>query len=131
MSTNDGCTIVLVEDNDIDRFIVKQYLRKLDNPCEMIEFEMPFEAVNFLNSVHTSNRPGLIIVDLNMPQMSGHDVIRAIRSLSKFEDTPVAVLTSSASPVDIDMAMENGADSFTTKPLTVEKLGNILALMEA
>lgn len=131
MTSKDGCLIVLVEDNDIDRFIVKQYLRKANNPCKMLEFEFPLEAVNFLTSTKSPNLPKLIILDLNMPQMSGHEILKVIRASASLADVPVAVLTSSSSPIDITMAMENGADQFTTKPLNAEKLENILALMKA
>ena len=124
------CHIIVIEDNKVDRFIIKQFLKKKNAECEVMEFEAAHEAVNFFKSVKSTEFADLIITDLNMPAISGHEVIQAIRSNPVLAEVPIAVLTSSAAQTDKDLAMQNGANSFTTKPLTFEKADEILSLLD-
>lgn len=122
------CRIVVVEDNKIDLFIIAQVLKKKNSHCEVMEFSDSSKAVQFFNSSE-SKLMDLVITDINMPDVNGHEIIRTIRSKSKRKNVPIAVLTSSASPMDKDMAYQNGADSYTMKPLTSDKAEQILSLV--
>jgi CheY-like chemotaxis protein len=124
------CRIIIIEDNKVDRFIIRRFLTKIYGECEIIEFDIPQEAVKFFASATSPDLANLIITDLNMPAVSGHDIIKAIRTNPILADIPVAVLTSSSSPKDVEMAYKNGANGYATKPLNNEKVEEILKLVK-
>jgi CheY-like chemotaxis protein len=121
------CRIAIVEDNQIDLFIIKKFLHKEKNICEVVEFTSSEEAIKYFQS--NPWQVDLIITDLNMPGQSGHEVIRSVRANEEHSDVPIAVLTSSDSDKDVERAQENGADHFLTKPLTFEKTHQLLAMV--
>jgi CheY-like chemotaxis protein len=63
----------------------------------------------------TSERPHLIIMDINLPRMNGLDAIRTLRGFEELADVPVIVLTAFANPENIRDAVEVGADDFLVK----------------
>lgn len=67
-------------------------------------------------------RPGLILLDLNMPKKDGREALSEIRSNPKFMDIPIVVLTTSKAEEDILRAYTLGASSFITKPVTFDGL---------
>ena len=61
-------------------------------------------------------RPGLVLVDLNMPGLGGHETVRTIKSDPALRRIPVVVLTTSEDPGDIERSYEAGANSYIIKP---------------
>jgi CheY-like chemotaxis protein len=123
------CHIIVVEDNKVDLFIIRQFLKKKNTDWNILEFEAATEAIKFFNTIEEKQFADLIITDLNMPAISGHEVIQAIRANPILAEVPIAVLTSSAAQKDRELAYKYGANSFTTKPLTFDKADEILALL--
>ena len=74
-------------------------------------------------------RPGLILLDLNMPRMGGHEALQAIKSDPELRCIPVVVLSTSRSDDDVLATYELGASSFITKPMRFEDLVEALRLM--
>jgi DNA-binding response OmpR family regulator len=75
-----------------------------------------------------SPRPGLILLDLNMPKKDGREALREIKSNASFRQIPVVVLTTSKAEEDIYRTYDLGANSYITKPVTFEGL---VAVMRA
>lgn len=74
-----------------------------------------------------TQRPGLIITDLNMPGLGGLDLIREIRALPETKDTPVIVLTGEDGPTHYNAIYDAGADAYVAKPVDFERLlGRVL-----
>lgn len=69
-----------------------------------------------------SPRPGLILLDLNMPKMDGREALKIIKSDPELSDIPVVVLTTSRYEVDVACSYSTGANSFITKPDTFDGL---------
>jgi CheY-like chemotaxis protein len=67
-------------------------------------------------------RPGLILLDLNMPKMDGHEALQAIKSDPNLRQIPVVVLTTSRAEQDVFASYDSGANSFISKPVTFEGL---------
>jgi CheY-like chemotaxis protein len=65
--------------------------------------------------------PDLVILDLNLPRMSGHEVLAAMRANEAFRRIPVAVLTTSSAEADVVRTYDLGANCFLTKPVGVEQ----------
>ncbi len=72
--------------------------------------------------------PDLMILDINMPEVSGLDLLEFIRRRSEWAQLPVIMLSTEASDVTVDQALALGADGYITKPVTVEELDRALSL---
>jgi len=82
------------------------------------------EAMEYLNNKVLKGlapRPDFIILDLNMPRMSGHEVLQQIKNNPMLKTIPVAVLTSSEAERDMVNAYANDVNCYITKPLDFEK----------
>ena len=73
---------------------------------------------NYLESVKPL--PDLVVMDLNLPKLHGREVLSRLRGNPRFDDVPVAVVTTSSLEEDKTYCMEKGADSFFSKPTSPE-----------
>jgi CheY-like chemotaxis protein len=71
-------------------------------------------------------RPGLILLDLNMPKKDGREALREIKSNSELRQISVVVLTTSKAEEDIYSSYDSGASSFISKPVTFEGLVEVM-----
>ena len=113
--TSKTARIVLVEDNRGDVLLVRMALQEKGIKFELTCFEDGRKALNSL-SRHGLKAPDLILLDLNLPNIEGIDVLREVRSMPKLAGVPVVILTSSTSPTDIHRTALLGAARFISKP---------------
>jgi CheY-like chemotaxis protein len=66
-------------------------------------------------------RPGLVLLDLNMPRMNGREVLKEMKSDPDLKRIPVVVLTTSDEEMDVMHCYEHGANTFITKPVDFNK----------
>jgi two-component system chemotaxis response regulator CheY len=71
-------------------------------------------------------RPDLLILDINMPEVSGLDLLEFVRRRPEWSRLPVLMLSTEAADVTVDRAMFLGADGYVTKPVTMEELQRAL-----
>ena len=71
-------------------------------------------------------RPDLLILDINMPEVSGLDLLEFVRRRPEFQYLPILMLSTEAADVTVDRAMTLGADGYVTKPVTLEELEGAL-----
>jgi CheY-like chemotaxis protein len=113
--------IIMIDDRDADRHIAQWCYQKssLQNPFMMFSEGTTFLA--HMNSVltHEAPMPALILVDLNMPQIDGFELLALIRQHPEFAHVPIVVLTTTDNPKDVRRSMEMGANGFQTKPFHV------------
>jgi two-component system, chemotaxis family, chemotaxis protein CheY len=107
---------VIDDDEEMGRAIGLM-LKLLD--CETTLFLSARPAVQ---SLLTGKRPDLMIVDINMPEVSGLDLVEFLRRRQEWKNMPIVMLSSEASDVMVDKALRYGADSYVTKPVTLEEL---------
>lgn len=69
-----------------------------------------------------ADKPDLLVVDVMMPNMSGHDLTRQIRAAKELENIPILVLTARSQDIDRDTALRSGADGYLSKPVTSQEL---------
>ncbi|MBM3143707.1 MAG: response regulator [Chloroflexi bacterium] len=67
-------------------------------------------------------RPDLMLIDINMPIVSGMDLLKYVRSRSDFDEVPVVMLSSEVADASVNEAMKLGADGYLFKPVTIEDL---------
>lgn len=124
-------TLLVADDDAEDRMMIKEAFDEnhLANPlCFVNDGE---ELMDYLlrrgrYEKTETHRPGLILLDLNMPKKDGREALRDIKSNPELKDIPVVVLTTSKAEEDILRSYNLGVNSFITKPVTFEALVVIL-----
>ncbi|RAH99759.1 hypothetical protein DLJ53_18515 [Acuticoccus sediminis] len=127
-------TILLLEDNPADIELTREALshRKLLLNLEVVTDGSA--ALDFLmqrGAFADRPRPDLIILDLNVPRLSGKDVLAQIKSTEGLKRVPVVVLTSSAAEIDIVESYDLGANCYVNKPLDFSSFQEIVAALES
>ena len=107
----------IVDDDEEMSHAIGLMLNLLD--CDTTSFLAVRSAVQTLL---TGKMPDLIILDINLPEVSGLDMLEFLRRRSEWKDLPVVMLSSEATDTIVDKALELGADSYVMKPVTIEEL---------
>jgi len=132
---NKPLVILMAEDDADDRLLVKDALKECQCEVDLRFVENGEELLNYLgrsgnfSALERSPRPGLILLDLNMPRKDGREALREIKSNSDFRSIPVVVLTTSGADTDIEGVYQLGANSFISKPVEFEQLVNVMRLL--
>ena len=109
--------ILLVEDNEGDIVLTRQAIEEEDNNSLEVVKDGE-DALDFLNKkgdYANCPLPDLILLDINLPKLNGHDLLRYIKGHEIMKAIPVIMFTTSSSRIDIDKAYLNGANSYITK----------------
>lgn len=115
--------ILLVEDNPDDEALTIRALKKNNILNEVIVARDGEEALEYLFGTgryegrDTSIQPQVILLDLQLPKLSGHEVLKRLRADKRTALQPVVILTTSSEQSDITASYENGANSYTRKPV--------------
>jgi CheY-like chemotaxis protein len=109
--------IWIIDDDEEMGRAVGLMLSLLD--CEVTLF---FSARTAVQALLTGKRPELMMVDVNMPEVSGLDLIEFLRRRPEWKDTPIVMLSSEAADTMVDKALSLGADAYVLKPVTIEEL---------
>jgi CheY-like chemotaxis protein len=121
--------ILLVEDHPGDIRLTYEALKEIDLPNNMSVVNDGTEALAFLNregKYKKSPRPDIILLDLMLPKMTGHEVLARIKSDKKLRNIPVAVLTSSQNEDDIILAYKNNANCYIVKQPDIKELADCI-----
>jgi len=125
-------TILLADDDPDDRQLTREAFEEAHLANDLRFVEDGAELLDYLyrrgkySDPATSPRPGLILLDLNMPRVDGREALKIIRSDSKFRSIRVIVLTTSKSEEDIARTYDLSAASYITKPVTFAALVEIV-----
>jgi two-component system chemotaxis response regulator CheY len=118
-------TILVVDDSRIMRNIVKNTFSLMKIPCQFVEASNGRDALQFV----MNQKIDLVLLDWNMPQLSGIDFLKTIRSKEEYKDIPVIMVTSEAARYNVIEALKNGATDYIIKPVNEksfkEKLSKI------
>lgn len=115
--------ILLVEDNPADIFLLKEALQNSGLRFELITATDGEKALRILfdEAAHAPS-PDLILLDLNLPKVNGHMVLRRIKSDPRTETIPVIVMSSSGAASDITLAYSEHANCYIRKPANLDEL---------
>ena len=129
-------TILLAEDDENDVMLIKRAFSKshVVNPIACVKNGE--EAVAYLSGEgQFADRlryplPFMLLLDLKLPRLSGHEVLSWLRAQNGLRRLPVVVLTSSREPADINRAYELGANSYLVKPVVFEEFSALLKQLQ-
>jgi len=121
--------ILLVEDDSVDAMTVRRAMHDLRVRCSVVHSINGEEAMKYLTTPGTE-KPFIILLDLNMPKMNGIEFLKVIKAHNNLKTIPVVVLTTSKEKQDVLESFELGAAGYMVKPVDyskfVEKLGKIM-----
>lgn len=92
-------------------------LKMLD--CEVLSFHSARSAAQMLL---TGKTPQVLILDINMPEVSGLDMLEFLRRRPEWKNLPIVMLSSESADSTVDKAIQLGADAYIMKPATIEEL---------
>jgi len=116
-----GKTILYIEDNPANLKLVSHVLAKRDH-THLITAHEPQLGIELAKA----NKPDLILLDINMPGMSGYEVLEVFKKVSEVSQVPVVAITANAMSHDIRRGKRAGFDDYLTKPLDVENFLNVV-----
>jgi CheY-like chemotaxis protein len=126
--------VLMAEDDSDDRLLVKDALSECSWHADLRFVANGEELLDYLfrrgaYAHEDAPRPGLILLDLNMPRKDGREVLREIKAHADLRRIPVVVLTTSRADTDIHSIYELGANSFISKPVQFEGLVNLMRVI--
>ncbi|ASM55011.1 MULTISPECIES: response regulator [Pseudoalteromonas] len=125
-------TILMADDDEDDRLLTQDALTEsrvlnelhfVEDGVELLEY---LERKGKFEQKDTSPRPGLILLDLNMPRMDGREALQAIKANPCLKGIPVVILTTSKQEEDMVKGYDLGAASYITKPVTFDGLVELM-----
>lgn len=125
-ATNESYSILLIEDNDNDEFLLRKALSDFQKHLNIFTINDGQKALNFLHELSHDNveprpRPDLILLDLHLPNLRGFDILKDIKRRSYLQDIPVIVLSSSLNPEDRSAAYGLQASGFIRKSFSYDE----------
>jgi DNA-binding response OmpR family regulator len=135
-------TIVMIEDDDGHARLIERNIRRAGVTNEIVALESGHAAIEYLlgedgSGAVNSKRALLILLDLNLPDMSGVDILQKIKTNTHIKRSPVVVLTTTDDEREIQRCYDLGANVYITKPVNYEnfahairQLGLFVAVMQ-
>jgi two-component system, chemotaxis family, response regulator Rcp1 len=111
--------IILVEDSAPDAQIVRMALEQAGTPVEIMVLDDGLAALEFLtrnDAQPAALQWDLVLLDLNLPTISGFELLERIRASEGLKTLPVLVMSGSSNPTDINRCYRAGANSYICKP---------------
>ena len=124
-------TIIMIEDDDGHARLIERNIRRSGVNNEIVPFTNGTEAVRYLfgndgtGTVHKGNAL-LILLDLNLPDMTGIDILKRVKENKYLKSTPVVVLTTTDDSQEIKRCYELGCNVYITKPVNYESFANAI-----
>jgi CheY-like chemotaxis protein len=131
-TAKESIVILMADDDDDDYLLTKKALNEsklLNNVCRVKDGE---ELLDYLKcrgdyaNGQNCGRPGVILLDLNMPRMDGREALKEIKSDPELKEIPVVIFTTSKAEEDIFRSYQLGVNSFITKPVTFDGLLQVI-----
>ena len=135
MAQAETVVILLAEDDPDDRLLTIRALKKhkLANAIRWVEDGEELMDYLYHRNKYAGDsaapRPGLILLDLNMPRMDGREALQAIKADNELRRIPVVVLTTSQAERDILQSYDLGVNAFVTKPVTFDGLADAVKVL--
>lgn len=114
-------TVLVVDDESVTRRVVTHALRMMD--VEVLSAENGTQAIELAQA----NQPELAIVDINLPDIDGFEVMRRLKTIPHMQAVPIIVFTARNQPGDEVTASDVGAVGFLYKPFSTQELRDLVS----
>jgi len=124
-------TIIMIEDDEGHATLIERNIRRAGVNNEIIRFSSGTPALDYLvggggKPGVQNGRPYMVLLDLNLPDMSGVDILRKLKETPKTERIPVIVLTTTDDKNEIQRCYDLGCNVYVTKPVNYENFANAI-----
>ena len=129
MTENRTVSIVMIEDDEGHARLIEKNIRRAGILNEITHFTDGTSALDYLfhhKEGPVLNGPALVLLDLNLPDMSGTDILAKIKSEPAMRRTPVVVLTTTDDKVEIQRCYDLGCNVYITKPVNYESFAQAI-----
>ena len=129
MNDHRPVNIVMIEDDEGHARLIEKNIRRAGIFNDLRHFTDGTSALDYLLNDPdgpTHGRPALILLDLNLPDMSGINILKKIKGDGPLKRTPVVVLTTTDDKVEIDRCYDLGANVYITKPVNYESFSDAI-----
>ncbi len=138
MTANQSITLIMVEDDPGHARLIEKNLRRAGISNQMICLDNGRKALDYFAGDYAERHDqSLILLDLNLPEIDGYEVLRTLKSTPATRNIPIIVLTTTDNPREIDRCYELGCNVYITKPVEYEnfsdairKLGLMLSVVK-
>jgi len=120
--------ILLTDDDADDAEIFRQALRQVDPTIQFVHVDSGHIFFDYLHD-EKNDKPDIIFLDLNMPEMNGWQCLAKIKNEKKFDEIPVIIYTTSSNPREYEIAQDLDAHGLVTKPSDPKVLKKILDII--
>jgi two-component system response regulator len=132
-----GFVVLLVEDDHDDQMLMRMALSNSVHPVQLQVVDTGTRAWDYLRgrgsfaAPGAAPRPDLILLDLNLPGMDGHELLRRIREDANLRTIPVVVISTSSRKSDVLASYAKGANSYITKPSDYDEYGRVMQHLQS
>ena len=124
-------TIIMIEDDDGHARLIERNIRRSGVNNDIVPFRNGTDALNYLferdhSGLAHKGHSLLILLDLNLPDMTGTEILRQLKESRLFKSTPVVVLTTTDDAQEIKRCYELGCSVYITKPVNYESFANAI-----
>ncbi|TGN09435.1 response regulator [Leptospira ilyithenensis] len=125
--------ILLIEDSEGDIMLITEALEEGRIANQVTVMKNGWEAIQYLEkkgNYRDISLPDLILLDVNLPKLNGHEVLKKIKSNENTKHIPVIILTTSSEEKDVFEAYKNHANCFISKPVLAEDFLKVVISIE-
>ena len=129
MNTHQPVNIVMIEDDEGHARLIEKNIRRAGISNSIRHFADGGSALAYLTEASDGparNGPALILLDLNLPDMSGTDILARVKADPALRRTPVVVLTTTDDKVEIQRCYDLGCNVYITKPVNYESFADAI-----
>ena len=123
---NRAVSIVMIEDDEGHARLIEKNIRRAGVANDIVTFANGSQALDYLFSPTPPRRPYLILLDLNLPDMTGVDILSALKSNDNTRRAPVIVLTTTDDRREVEKCYDLGANVYIIKPLNYDSFANAI-----
>jgi CheY-like chemotaxis protein len=115
--------IILIGEDDLDdQEFLKEIFASIDDSYSLIFADNGSQLLNHLGNIDDNELPCLILLDYNMPELNGAEILKELKKRSRYNDIPKVIWSTSKSSTYKDICLELGANDYVVKPSNVNAL---------
>ena len=121
--------ILIADDDPEDLELMELAFAEIDPSAVLIKRQTGKEALDYLITHKDGQLPCLIVLDFNMPELKGSEVLSIINKEERYDEIPKVILSTSNAPIHVHECMANGATEYFVKPTSLAEINKLAAKM--